>query len=58
MRYLADCDMHTLEIEVPDRADLDGVVSAIDLDTGEPVRLNGWLWSFEPLATSLDEQVR
>ena len=51
MRLLADCIEHTLEIECPDDTDLDSRFAATDLDTGDTIRINGWLWTFEPLET-------
>jgi hypothetical protein len=46
---LADCGVHTLEIECAADADLDGTFEATCLDTGERLKINGWLWTFEPL---------
>jgi len=43
--YEAECGLHSLTIMVEGEADLDGTFTAIDLEEGDRVRLNGWLWS-------------
>lgn len=50
-RFEASSPYHHLEIILlHDDTDLDGRFEALDADTGEVVRLNGWNWSFEPLS--------
>ncbi len=49
VRLLADAGIHCFEIDVHPDADLDGTFSCICVDTGERLKLNGWLWSFEPV---------
>lgn len=47
IHYEADCGAYSLTLAIPATADLDGAFDAIDLDTGEAVRINGWHWTFE-----------
>lgn len=50
VEYLADCDAHSMHISVRPDADLDGTFRAFDHDNQEYVHINGWLWTFEPIA--------
>ncbi len=44
MRHLlVDAGLYSLELEVADDADLDGQFEALCLDTGERLRVNGWM---------------
>ncbi len=44
----ATCDAHDVTGTLAgDHDDLDGIVSIREADTGEVLRLNGWLWLFE-----------
>ena len=45
---MADSGAYSLECLVKPNADLDGTVTVWDRTDGSFVRLNGWLWSFEP----------
>lgn len=46
--YLADCDMASCQILVRPGTDLDSTFKAYDADNCEMLRINGWLWTFEP----------
>ena len=49
-RWLIDMGPHTLEVETDGRPDFDSCFVARCLDTGERLRINGWLIdSVEPL---------
>jgi len=49
-RFEADGGPYSIDIVLlHDDTDLDGTFECLDADTGERIRLNGWLWSFEPL---------
>ena len=41
----AESDFHTLELFVRSDADLDDTFTATCADTGETLRVNGWLFS-------------
>lgn len=45
----ADCTSYTLDLLIKPHADLDERFRAYDLDEGEYVDVNGWLWTFEDL---------
>jgi len=50
-RFEADGGPYSLEIILlHDDTDLDGTFECIDAETGDVIRLNGWMWSFEPLS--------
>lgn len=42
-RYLIDLGGYTLDVSVMPDTDFDSRFDAIDNDTGEPLRINGWL---------------
>lgn len=46
---LADCSVHTLTLLVAPEQDYDAAFKAFDIDEGEYVTVNGWLWVFEEL---------
>lgn len=45
--YAAECTQHSLRILVTPETDLDSEFLAWDLDEGEFLKMNGWLWDFE-----------
>lgn len=47
-RVDAHCSMYDLTGYVRDDAELDGVFTLIDEETGEQLQLHGWLWIVEP----------
>lgn len=47
--YLAICPGYDLEIAVEPGTDLDSTFTAICLVTGETLRVNGWLFTFEAI---------
>lgn len=42
-QLLIDMGCYSLELEVADDIDMDGEFDATDLNTGEQLRINGWL---------------
>lgn len=42
-RAIIDFGTETLDVLIPTGTDLDEAFDAIDAETGEPVRINGWL---------------
>ncbi len=42
-RYIIDSGMVTLDVFVDPAADLDGSFDATDAETGERLRINGWM---------------
>lgn len=44
-RYLMSGGLYDLDVTVDDDADLDSTFTAICNDTGETLRVNGWLFS-------------
>lgn len=50
--YNADCDAACMHISVKPGTDLEGTFEAFNHDDGEPVRINGWLWSFDAINIS------
>ncbi len=42
-RYLLSDGYDTLDVLVDDATDLDGAFDAIDIDTGDRLRVRGWL---------------
>lgn len=49
-QYMAECDGHDLHISVKPETDMDGRFKAFCHDTQEYINLQGWLFSFEPIA--------
>lgn len=49
-QYMADCDAGELHLSVKPGTDLDDRFKAFCHDTQEYITLNGWLFSFEPIA--------
>jgi hypothetical protein len=55
LHVAATCDAHDVTgTLVGDHDELDGTVSIRETDTGEILRLNGWLWLFEITGTACD----
>jgi hypothetical protein len=48
---LAISAQYDLELAYAPNADLDATFDATCLDTGELLRVNGWLFCFDPLST-------
>lgn len=46
-RWTADCDEYTLELLIEPGTDLDSQFRAWDVEAGQMIRVNGWLWTFE-----------
>jgi hypothetical protein len=42
-RLLVEMGPYSLDLSVDDETDLDGTFDAVDNDTGERLRVNGWL---------------
>jgi hypothetical protein len=42
-RAIIDFGIETLDVLIPTGTDLDDAFDAIDAETGEPVRINGWM---------------
>lgn len=42
-RAIIDLGPYTLDVIIPTGTDLGDAFDAIDAETGEPVRINGWL---------------
>lgn len=42
-RAIIDFGCETLDVLIPTGTDLDDAFDAIDAETGEPVRINGWM---------------
>lgn len=42
-RAIIDMGTHTLDVLIPTGTDLDDAFDAIDAESGEPVRINGWM---------------
>lgn len=47
--YLASCREYELEIAVKPGTDMDSTFTAVCLATGETLRINGWLFTFEAI---------
>lgn len=48
-RLLAISSQYDLDILCSENADLDGTFTAVCMDTGEELRINGWLFTFEEI---------
>ena len=48
-RFAASCAEYDLILIVKAGTDLDDRFDAIDEDTGDALKVNGWLWSFEAI---------
>lgn len=46
-RYIAETDFYSFEIWAPEDTDFDSAFDAIDAETGETLRIYGWLWNFD-----------
>ncbi len=42
-RYLISSGLYDLDVLVPEDADLDGTFDAIDVESGDTLRINGWM---------------
>lgn len=42
-RAIIDFGCETLDVLIPTGTDLDDAFDAIDAETGEPIRINGWM---------------
>ena len=49
-RICTSTDFHNLDLMVRPDADLDGSFTAVCLDTGHTLRVNGWLHTYEVVA--------
>lgn len=47
--WLGECDQCDMHLFTKPDVDLDGTFKAYDADNCEWVRVNGWLWTFEPV---------